>query len=37
LRYHLMLVRYDRETFDSLDVLGKVNAQDVHAELIGPL
>ena len=37
LRYHLMLVRYDRETFNSLDVLGKVNDQDVHAELIGPV
>jgi hypothetical protein len=37
LRYHLMLVRYDRDTFNSLDVLGKVNDQDVHAELIGPV
>ena len=37
LRYHLMLVRYDRETLSSQDVLGKVNDQDVHAVLIGPL
>ncbi len=37
LRYHLMLVRYDRETFNSQDVLGKVNAQDVRAVLIGPV
>jgi hypothetical protein len=37
LRYHLMLVRYDRETFNSQDVLGKVSDQDVHAVLIGPV
>ena len=37
LRYHLMLVRYDRETFNSQDVLGKVKDQDVHAVLIGPV
>jgi len=37
LRYHLMLIRYDRETFNSQDVLGKVKDQDVHAELIGPV
>jgi len=37
LRYHLMLVRYDRETLNSQDVLGKVKDQDVHAELIGPV
>jgi hypothetical protein len=37
LRYHLMLVRYDRETFNSQDILGKVNDQDVRAVLIGPV
>ena len=37
LRYHLMLVRYDRETFNSQDVLGKVSDQDVRAVLIGPV
>jgi hypothetical protein len=37
LRYHLMLVRYDRETFNSQDVLGKVTDQGVRAELIGPV
>lgn len=37
LRYHLMLVRYNRETFNSQEVLGKVNDQDVHAVLIGPV
>jgi hypothetical protein len=37
LRYHLLLVRYDRETFHSLEVPGKVNDQHVHAGLSGPL
>jgi phosphoribosyl-ATP pyrophosphohydrolase len=37
LRYHLMLVRYNRDVLNSQDVLGKVNGQDVHAELIGPV
>ena len=37
LRYHLMLVRYDREKLASQAVLGRVNDQDVHAELIGPV
>jgi hypothetical protein len=37
LRYHLMLVRYDREACNSQDVLGKVSDQDVHAVLIGPV
>jgi hypothetical protein len=37
LRYHLMLVRYDREALNSQDVLGKVNNLDVHAVLIGPV
>lgn len=37
LRYHLVLIRYDREAFNSQDVLGHVNSQDVHAVLIGPV
>lgn len=37
LRYHLMLVRYDREAMTSQDVLGKVNAESIHAKLIGPV
>jgi len=37
LRYHLVLIRYDREAFNSQDVLGQVNSQDVHAVLIGPV
>ena len=37
LRYHLMLVQYDRDTMTSQDVLGKVMAENVHAKLIGPV
>ena len=37
LRYHLMLVQYDRNNINSKDVLNRVKAQSVHAELIGPV
>jgi len=37
LRYHLMLVKYDREGMSSQDVLHQINKQEVHAELIGPV
>jgi hypothetical protein len=37
LRYHLMLVRYDRDIYSSQDVLGKVKSQRVDARLIGPV
>ena len=37
LRYHLMLVRYDRQTYNSQEVLSKVSDQDVRAVLIGPV
>lgn len=37
LRYHLMLVRYDREQYSSQDVLGSVSAQKLQARLIGPV
>ena len=37
LRYHLMLVRYDTDVFSSQDVLRSVAAQNVHAQLIGPV
>jgi hypothetical protein len=37
LRYHLMLVQYNRELMTSQDVLGKVTSQNVHAKLIGPV
>ena len=37
LRYHLMLVRYDRGQYSSQDVLGAVSAQKLQARLIGPI
>jgi len=37
LRYHLMLVQYDRDSISSRDVLARVKSQNIHAELIGPL
>ena len=37
LRYHLMLVRYDRGRFSSQDVLQAVGAQKIQARLIGPI
>jgi len=37
LRYHLMLVRYDRDLYSSQDVLNRVTSQNVNARLIGPV
>jgi len=37
LRYHLMLVRYDRDLYSSQDVLAKVKSHNVNARLIGPV
>ena len=37
LRYHLMLVRYDRDLYSSQDVLERVTSQNVKAKLIGPV
>jgi hypothetical protein len=37
LRYHLMLVRYDRDLYSSQDVLDHVTSQNVSARLIGPV
>jgi len=37
LRYHLMLVRYDRGRYSSQDVLRAVRAQKIQARLIGPI
>jgi hypothetical protein len=37
LRYHLMLVRYDRENLTSQDILHQVTNHSVHAQLIGPV
>ena len=37
LRYHLVLVRYDKDQYSSKDVLNAVSAQNVQAKLIGPI
>jgi len=37
LRYHLMLVRYDRDQYSSQDVLSAVGVQKLQARLIGPI
>lgn len=37
LRYHLMLVQYERDNLNSQDVLARVTSENVHAELIGPM
>ena len=37
LRYHLMLVRYDRDIATSQDVLSSVKSQNYNARLIGPV
>lgn len=37
LRYHLMLVRYDKDMYSSQDVLDRVTSKNVNARLIGPV
>ena len=37
LRYHLMLVQYDRNRVSSLDVIHRVSSRAVNAQLIGPI
>ena len=37
LRYHLILVNYNRDTLSSQDVLSGIKAQNIHAQLIGPV
>ena len=37
LRYHLMLVRYDRDQYSSQDVLSAVSEKKLQARLIGPI
>lgn len=37
LRYHLMLVRYDRDNYSSQDVLARVRSRHTNARLIGPV
>jgi hypothetical protein len=37
LRYHLILVRYDRDRYSSQDILSAVSDQKLQARLIGPI
>jgi hypothetical protein len=37
LRYHLILVNYDRDTLNSQDVLSRVESQNIPAVLVGPV
>jgi len=37
LRYHLLLIQYNRQQMSSRDVLGHVTSRQVKAELIGPI
>jgi hypothetical protein len=37
LRYHLLLVQYDRTRLNSRDVLSKVMAQNLSAQIVGPI
>ncbi|MGB5179233.1 MAG: hypothetical protein WBP44_10945 [Gammaproteobacteria bacterium] len=37
LRFHLLLVRYDRDVYSSQDILNRVASQNVNARLIGPV
>lgn len=37
LRFHLMVISYDREVMSSQEVLASIKSQDIHAELIGPV
>ena len=37
LRYHLMLVRYDRDVYSSQYVLDRIKSQNIEAQLIGPV
>ncbi len=37
LRYHLLMVQYDRTKLNSRDVLSKVLAQNLSAQIVGPI
>ena len=37
LRYHLLLVQYDRTKLNSRDVLSKVTARNLSAQIVGPI
>jgi hypothetical protein len=37
LRFHLMLVRYNKDMYSSQDVLSRVKSQNIDAQLVGPV
>lgn len=37
LRFHLMVLGYDRDLINSKEVLARVESQKVHAQLVGPI
>ena len=37
LRYHLMLVRYDRDQYSSKDILNAISDRKLQSRLIGPI
>jgi hypothetical protein len=37
LRYHLVMVRYDRHKTTSMDILNKVKQKNLCAQLVGPI
>ena len=37
LRFHLMLVQYDKDRISSQDIIQQINSHQVNAQLIGPI
>ena len=37
LRYHLMLVQYDKDRTSSQDIIQRINSRKISAQLIGPI
>jgi hypothetical protein len=37
LRYHLMLVQYDKDRTSSQDIIQRINSRQINAQLIGPI
>ena len=37
LRYHLLLIQYDRTKLNSQDILSKVEARNLSAQIVGPI
>ena len=37
LRFHLMLVQYDKDRISSQDIIQQINSRQINAQLIGPI